>query len=156
MKKLMLALDRSPHSRRAAQYAAEIVPHLPGAVVVLFSVLRGVPYGGAESNIGAPAAAPEVHGNPDHSQEVLEIHAFLDEVASHLRRQGVPSERLQVVIKPLRRGIAHDVLDEAAKLACDTIVIGRRGLSRVGELIQGSTSREIVQKASGQAVWVIQ
>jgi nucleotide-binding universal stress UspA family protein len=154
--KLLVALDCSPHSRRAAGYAAAVVPHVPGTETVLFSVLRGVPYSEAELAAGAPSALPEVHGDEDSAREVMQVRSFLEEVASLLRAKGVPAERLQVVVKPVRRGIPQDIVDEALALGCDTIVVGRRRLSLVGELLQGSVSREVVQKGDGRAIWIVE
>lgn len=152
--KLLLAIDSSPQSRRAATYAGRLAPHVPGCEVVLFSVLSGIP---SDAPPGAvpPSEKPELHGDVDEAREFGEVQALLQEVTSLLHAEGLPANRLQTVAKPLRRGIALDILDEAAAHGCDTIVVGRRSQSRTRELLQGSISRELLQKSADLALWII-
>ncbi|MDO3378316.1 universal stress protein [Geoalkalibacter halelectricus] len=157
MLKILLALDLSPHSLRAAEYVARVAPHLDGCQVTALVVSSGIPY--SAQQVPPPQAEetePELHGDEDHLQEMREVRSLLDEVRSLLLKSGLPEERLQTRIKPLGRGIALDILDEARNHDCDTIVVGRRGLSKVKSLLLGSISSTIVQNAEGLTVWVVE
>lgn len=157
MRKVLLALDCTPYSKRAAEYLATVASHVPHCQVELFSVMTGIPYDSRELQklVGASPVPPEVHGDQDHQQELIQIRAFFEEIAELLRASGLPAERLQTVAKPIRRGVAQDIIDEALEMGCDTIVVGRRGLSLVREMLQGSVSSELIHKAQ-LAVWVIE
>jgi nucleotide-binding universal stress UspA family protein len=155
--KVLLAVDCSSYSKRAAEYLASVVPHVPACTVILFSVMTGIPYNSRELEmlVGAAPAPPEVHGDEDHQQEVGQVRGFFQEITALLTAGGFPAERLHSVAKPLRRGVAQDIIDEALETGCDTIVVGRRGLSLVREMLQGSVSSDLVHKAP-LAVWVIE
>lgn len=155
MKKVLIALDCSAPSMRAAEYAAEIVPHLPGCEVLLFSVLTGIPYGEGVLTELTGTEPVELHGDEDYRQEVDQVREFLAATARLFAERRLPEERLAALAKPLRRGIALDILDEAHANNCDTVVVGRRGLSKVKEMVIGSVSHDLVHKAEGLAIWVV-
>lgn len=157
MRKVLLAIDCTAYSKRAAEYLASIAPHVPGCEVVLFSVMTGIPYDSRELEklVTTAPPAPEVHGDEDHQQEVHQIRGFFQELGALLVASGLPAERLHTVAKPIRRGVAQDIIDEALETGCDTIVVGRRGLSLVREMLQGSVSSDLIHKAP-LAVWVIE
>lgn len=155
MKKILVALDCSLPSMRAARYAAEIASFLPECQVTLFTVLTGVPRGQKALAEVVPPGTAELHGDEDHRQELHEAENILAEASRLFSEHGFPAGRLTTLAKPLRRGIAQDLLDEAQTLGCDTIVMGRRGLSKMRQVVLGSVSRDLIQKSEGLAVWVI-
>jgi nucleotide-binding universal stress UspA family protein len=157
VRKVLLAVDCSPYSKRAAAYLAAVVPHVPECEVTLFSVMTGIPYDDRELEklVGELPEPPEVHGDEDHQQEVSQVRSFFQDITAMLTAGGFPVERLHTVAKPIRRGVALDIIDEAMETGCDTIVVGRRGLSLVREMLQGSVSSDLVHKAP-LAVWVIE
>ncbi len=155
MKKILVALDCSPASRRAAAYAADVLPSLPDCSVTLFAVLTGVPCGEEVLTELLGPEEVELHGDDDHRQELTEVKRMLSDAARLFKDRRFPIERLKLVSKPLRRGIAQDILDEAQARGCDTIVVGRRGLSMMKQVVLGSVSRDLIQKAEDLAVWVI-
>ncbi|MDO9079536.1 MAG: universal stress protein [Desulfuromonadales bacterium] len=153
MRKVLFAVDCSPASKSAAEYLATVAPHLPGCEVTLFSVMTGIPYDSRELEklSGVPI---EVHGGEDHQQEVQQVQNFFQEITTLLVDNGFPAAQLQTSAKPLRRGVALDIIDEALEQECDTIVVGRRGLTLVQEMLQGSVSHDLMHKAP-LALWVI-
>jgi nucleotide-binding universal stress UspA family protein len=157
VRKVLLAIDCSPYSKRAAEYLTTVAPHVPDCEIFLFSVMTGIPYDSREVQklVGTAPAPPEVHGDEDHQQEVKQVRGFFQEVSALLAVRGFPAERLHTIAKPIRRGVAQDIIDQAMELGCDTIVVGRRGLSLVREMLQGSVSSDLVHKAP-LAVWVIE
>ena len=50
---------------------------------------------------------------------------------------------------------AGTIIQEATEGGYSTIVVGRRGLSRIKEFIMGGVSNKIIQMAREQAVWVV-
>ena len=51
--------------------------------------------------------------------------------------------------------VAQIILYEATALHCSTIVLSRRGLSRVKEFFLGSVSNTVTKMAREMTVWVI-
>lgn len=154
MRKVLFAVDCSPPSKSAAEYLATVAPHLPGCEVTLFSVMTGIPYDSRELEKLGGSVPLEVHGGEDHQQEVQQVQNFFQEITTLLVDKGFPAAQLQTSTKPLRRGVALDIIDEALEQGCDTIVVGRRGLSLVQEMLQGSVSHDLMHKAP-LALWVI-
>lgn len=154
MPDILLALDCSPHSRRAVEYVARIAPHLPECRVTLLVVSTGIPYSAQAE--GKDKTEPELHGDEDHRQERKEVDAFLDNMEKILVDSGIAPEFLQKRVKPLARGVAHDILDEAVATDSDTLVVGRRGVSKVRALFIGSISSELIKLAEGRTVWVVE
>jgi len=154
MEKALIALDGSIHSQRALEYAAAILPHLPHCEVVLLALTGNVPEGSQALDPEAPA--PEVHGDQDHQRELERLRTALKDATAFLEHRGFPTERMRTLLLPQRTTTAEDLLAQASGQGCDTIVVGRRGLSRFKELLAGSVSSELVHQASGLAVWVIE
>jgi nucleotide-binding universal stress UspA family protein len=97
-----------------------------------------------------------VHGDEDLQAELARAQAFQQEISRLLSASGIEQERQRVFLLPQERGVARDILELADREECDTIVVGRRNLSRVQSLLLGSVSAAIVQNASGRSVWVVE
>ena len=52
--------------------------------------------------------------------------------------------------------VAHEILLECEERGHDTIVMGKRGRSRVRVFLTGSTTEKVVRYAKDRAVWVIE
>ncbi len=50
---------------------------------------------------------------------------------------------------------ANTIIEEAEKGGFDTIIVGRRGISRVEEFVMGRVSSKVIQLAKDMAVWVV-
>jgi nucleotide-binding universal stress UspA family protein len=53
------------------------------------------------------------------------------------------------------RSAAHDILEQARKMNGGTILLGRRGLSGIKELIMGCVTRKIIHNSGEISVWVV-
>lgn len=156
MKKILLALDPSPHSRRAAEYLAAVVGHLPECQVLLLVVIGRWPATVTEPVSDVPLPAPEeVHGYEDPQKELVQAQAFLSEVLRLLVQKGIDEARLQRLIIPQSRGIAQDVVAVAENEGCDTIVVGRRNFSKLESFFLRSISADMVKHAVNHTVWVV-
>lgn len=152
--KVLIALDNSPDSWRAVAYSAGIFPRLPDSEVLLLSLTPGIPSGSRQFDPASPP--PEVHGDEDHQQELKKLRGALEAAAELLIGNGMAAGRIRQSIQPVHISLGQDIVDEAEKQGCDTIVVGRRGLSLAKKLLLGSVSSEVVQKAAGLTVWVVE
>ena len=50
---------------------------------------------------------------------------------------------------------AHAIVEEAEKGKYDTILVGRRGLSKVEEFMMGRVSNRVIHMAKDKTVWVV-
>lgn len=157
MKQFLLALDPSPQSRRAAEYLAEVAGPLPGCEVLLVMVLSRWPVA-----VPAPVGdqplptAGEVHGDEDARQELAAAQAFCAEISQLFIAGGLDQTRVRRLILPQERSVAQTIIAMAENSGCDTIVVGRRNLSKVQSLLLGSVSADLVKQAVGRTVWVVE
>ena len=129
MRKLLIAVDGSQHSDRAAQFAADFTrEHGPVEVHLV--------------NVEPKPLAWQTRG-----VEPEAIRAHLADLAHHtmksahdiLKAAGVPN-RMHARIGE----VAEEVVALADKLGCDTIVLGSRGLGAIAGFSLGSISRKIL------------
>lgn len=131
VKLILLPVDGSPHSMRAAEAAIEIAKHF-GSEIVLLSCRKAL----GTMILGEPMFQGNVEKHVEKSEEILAPFIAL------LQGSGVKfSER----IIP---GRARDIIPEVAKAEhCDLIVMGKRGMSDIARLVVGSVTNKVLQIA---------
>jgi nucleotide-binding universal stress UspA family protein len=127
-KRILVATDGSAHSRRAALAAAELARAL-GASLTLLAVYK-VP--------------PGFEGEPDYSRDLdaalRETHARLEtEAAAILADGGPPAEPEAIGGSQPEQAI----VDATASGQYDLLVMGTRGLGRLGTTFLGSVSAHV-------------
>jgi nucleotide-binding universal stress UspA family protein len=78
-----------------------------------------------------------------YRKELIDCGFSGDDVAVRLQERFCPS-------------MAECILAEGETLRCDTIVVGRQGISRSEEFLFGSISSKIVTHARNRTVWVVE
>jgi nucleotide-binding universal stress UspA family protein len=138
---ILVAIDGSEHSRRAALFAHDLAQQVKARITLLFVLEppRMLP-------IGFMDAAAITSPHPD-AKDIERVQHLLDEVAADLPKAQV--EKQVEVGHP-----ADAIVAVAQKLGVDLIVVGARGLSRGGKWLMGSVSDKVVQHA-GRPVTVV-
>jgi nucleotide-binding universal stress UspA family protein len=80
---------------------------------------------------------------------------FMHEAVDTLERAGYNRDRISTTIRSGAASRAKAIIEEARNSGCGSILIGRRGLSRVEEFFMGRVSRKVLQLAKWNAVWVV-
>jgi nucleotide-binding universal stress UspA family protein len=146
-KKVLLAVDASENSRKAVNYVGTVAA-ASEAEITLFHVVRKFGY------LDDP--------NLRHS----EIEGFWEEVKSDIPRMfrsyrvslekaGISALRISSEVmldSPSRSG---EIIREAREGAYGTIVIGRRGLSKVRDFLMGRVTSKVLTQAEDFAVWIV-
>ncbi len=83
------------------------------------------------------------------------IAAAFDEAVERLAESGIPRNHISTQIITGSESRAGTIVDEAGQDGYGTIVLGRRGLSRVKDFSMGRVSNKVIQIAKGHAVWVV-
>jgi nucleotide-binding universal stress UspA family protein len=126
--RILVATDGSAHSRRAALAAAELARAL-GASLTLLAVYQ-VP--------------PGFEGEPDYSRDLdaalRETHALLETEAAAILTAGGPPAEPEAIggSQP-----EQTIVDATASGQYDLVVMGTRGLSRLGTTFLGSVSAHV-------------
>ncbi len=137
-KRIVLAYDGSTHAKRALDAAIEIATKFGAAL----DVVQVVTHAHAPEAVAAFARAEQVE-NPDQIELAKCAASNLAPAATQARKKGVKSVNVEV----LRGEAAGETLNYARANGADLIVLGRRGLSRVGGLMLGSVSAKIAGQA---------
>jgi len=152
-KNILIAVDGSEQAFEAVRYVAGLVPP-DRARVTLYHVLNRVP----ESYL-------DLEAHPGFRSQVIGVHAwefqqrklvqdFMERARKLLRNAGYPKDSIVPVLKDREVGVARDIIREARN-GYDALFVGRKGLSRVKDLLFGSVANKIVNRLSEVPVWVI-
>jgi len=119
-RKILVPVDGSDHSKRALQEAIRLAKMTQGTIT-LIHVAPG------KYSVSQPA---------NHGQLIL------DEGKKIVQAEGVPAETLLLEGK-----VVEDIVRVAKEGVFDLIIIGARGLSKFEELVLGSISHGVTEKA---------
>jgi nucleotide-binding universal stress UspA family protein len=135
--RILLAVDGSASSRLAVDHLGG-TGYLAGHPVEVLAVGPAIPS-------STPVAAPDLSGAlaADHAARVSEsrerTEATAATAAEDLRRDGLTVRWSISAGDP-----AHEIIDAAASLGCDLIVMGSRGLTGVQRILLGSVARNVL------------
>jgi len=130
MKTILIPVDGSAHSVRALEVAKSMCGDAGGANLHVITV-----------------QPPIVSGNVSRFISAEDLKAFYEEEGrkalapvKHLLDQTGATCTDKIIVGP----IAESIVDYAREHGCDHIVMGTRGLGRVGGLILGSVAMKVI------------
>lgn len=154
--KTLIAMDNSQGAAKALEYAGGLL-NTRNVQLLLLYVSRGL--GFFPAGYGPFLLPDEESELLEHEREALEAaegrmeQRFRDCIRT-LEGQGADVSRISTkIVRSHSRSSA--IIEVAENEGCGTIVVGRRGLSRVEEFIMGRVSSKVLQLAKNMAVWVV-
>ncbi len=156
--KFLVALDTSEGAMLAVDYVAKMVGCSPRFEVTLFHVVRGFDI--FHQAIGKPAARDPDGLWQERLAKELEragsgIEDVFAEATGRLLDAGMEPAHVSRKVAKGASSRAGAILDEAERGGFDTVVVGRRGLSRVQEFFMGRVSNKVIHLAKDKTVWVV-
>jgi len=84
--------------------------------------------------------------------------ALLQKATSLLSRAGVQPDSMETLVHQSvnHEDLIDDILEAAKEKKCQTIVVGRSSFSWIKEMLNRHLADELVRKASGVTIWVVQ
>ena len=153
MKKIMIAVDDSLHSKNAVHYAAHISVWVKNMSYVLF---HAQPMLSQYLEDEARTDSKSLNQlNRIKAKNIEASHQLLEQYKSQMVQTGIEESQIQIVTHPANLGIAKDILEYALKGQYDALVLGRRGISGVIEYYMGSVSSNIVHNSRVTPIWVV-
>jgi nucleotide-binding universal stress UspA family protein len=142
---VLCAVDFSPESEHAAQYAADLAGAW-GADLLLLHVLEDVAYAHSPLAEQSPVASASLSRSADAHR--AEAERDLASLAARLQARPSASADGTRVRTRLGEGTPYAVVVEtAAHLGADAIVIGTRPRSRLSRALLGSVAERVVRLA---------
>jgi nucleotide-binding universal stress UspA family protein len=145
---ILAAVDESENSCRAVDYLARWAACYEAVRIVLVNVVKEP----------SQDVLPDRDERQKYMKEKLEAGtALLARVRETLESAGVPDTRIAAKTLPCvpPATVADTLLEEKAGDAYDTIVLGRRGVSKREEYIFGSVATSLIREASDVSIWVV-
>jgi nucleotide-binding universal stress UspA family protein len=149
-KGVLIGLDSSKGALRAVDHAGFMLSGTDCPITLFHTKGKLKSFVPAEILKEAPeleALWKEVEGD--------QASPFIEKAKEMLLTAGIEDSRISVKILDGSGSAANDLKKAAKRYDCGTIVLGRRGLTGVKELIMGSVSRKILENFSGMAVWIV-
>ena len=158
---VLIAVDGSRNSRRAVEYAGRVFAPNPEARLVLFQILPAISRMNLDKEEiktidSRKAERPDLAGLYWRAEDEEEMNKFFGEAKDLLVKTGVKPDQIKSKFGVKKAEIADGILEEAELGNYDTLILGRRGLSRVREVFSGSVSTKVVREARSCAVIVVE
>ena len=156
-RKLLIVVDESLATRKALQYVAQMAAGRPNVRVCLGHALPSPPSELVEFR-GAEKTRLRAYKSRWMSADAKTEQRVLDRANAVLRQGGIARAAVEAHFCYLVDGsrATQEILKLAHMRKCDTVVIGRKSLSWLGELIHGDPAEELVRKAKGFTIWIVE
>jgi nucleotide-binding universal stress UspA family protein len=156
--KFLVSMDTSEGAMLAANYLANMLGRSPHCQVTLFHVERGLDiFHQRRGKIPVQTADKAWKERLEKEWEQAEcgIESVFAEATDCLLKTGMTPARVCQKIVKGPSNPSSVIVDEAELGGYDTVVVGRRGLSKVQEFFMGRVSNKVIHLAKDKAVWVI-
>jgi nucleotide-binding universal stress UspA family protein len=153
---IMLAVDGSAGSFRAADHLSFMVGGNPSAKITIFHVTPSVTNCFA---LDSDANAKPTEADEKELEEILKSgdKKSMDIFLAHARRMfaeaGLSEDQVTLKVVSSKGGIGKQVMREFKNGKYGALVIGRRGINK--SFFMGSVSDYVLNKASDGAVWLV-
>ena len=94
-----------------------------------------------------------IEGEFQMAEEAMKMVS--EESLDRFKKAGLELDKVTTKIVTGATSRAKAIVEEAKDGGYGTIVVGRRGLSRVAEFFMGRVSNKVMQLAKEMAVWVV-
>ncbi len=148
--KILIAMDSSDSAMRAVDHVCGMA-NVKNHQINLIHVVRGI----SVSSAGHEQIFPE-----GYRQRLLEeaenvITPAFEDATARLKAAGVRNDRIGTKIISGVASRAGAIIEEARRGGFGTIVVGRKGLSKVEEFDVGRVTYKLTQMAQNMALWVV-
>lgn len=137
--RILLAVDGSACSDRATELVASL-PLPPGSAVRVVAVLQ--PYADVLALTYAAAGDYSGQMESDEERDARHLREAIGRAETTLRRDGLAVDGVLIRGRP-----ASSIVDEAAGMNADLVVVGSRGHGTIATMVLGSTAAEVVDHA---------
>ncbi len=156
--RILACLDGSEESMLCLPHLADVVDNSRSLEITLFHAVRSFRsfrnfMREVFSSEGDKTAMEKIDEELDNA--AAQMGPSFEKARATLISHGVDPARIS---EKIARGVSNSaqaIIDEAEKGGYDTIIVGRRGLSKVEEFIMGRVSSRVIHMVKDKTVWVV-
>jgi nucleotide-binding universal stress UspA family protein len=152
-KKILIAVDASVYSSNTLHYIEQLFKDVKD---IHFHLLSAIPCSSLQAGhewLDDLELLSKL--SPAARKRYTAAKKYMNESVERLDRHGISKNQITTEIKLSRTNVASDIIDVARKGLYDALVIGRRGVSKLEELIMGSVSRTVFEKCHDMPIWIV-
>jgi nucleotide-binding universal stress UspA family protein len=155
--KILLSLDGSEPSMRAVRYVADLLNNRPDVLITLFHVLMPIPPSLLEGSTEYEKELKRQRADWVKDEKAVENKLFTP-AREILQQGGFRKDQIRTKCRTSvhEPDVAYEILLECQKGNYDTVVMGKRGKSRIQTFQTGSVTEKIFRHAKVKALWVIE
>ncbi|MDY6988461.1 MAG: universal stress protein [Thermodesulfobacteriota bacterium] len=151
--KILLAVDGSDWSMEAVRHVAKVVAR-QRAFVVLFHVKKHAELSYKDMGTHPLFRVQSVDLAALEGTQKRAMEQFMKRGRQIFLDAGFPEEAVRVQIRKKRASVVRDIVEES-KEGYTTIVVGRKGLSRLRDAVLGNVTARLLQKRAHVPIWII-
>lgn len=154
--KLLVVVDESPATKKALEYVARIVARRTNFQICLAHSVMAPPRELIEFR-GPEKRRLRAYKSRWIAASQMTEQRTLERANAVLRRNGIARGAMEAHYCYLVDGThaTNAILDLARTQKCDTLVIGRKSLTWLRELIDEDPAEELVRRGKGLTIWVV-
>ncbi len=146
-RKILVAVDSTLTAQKALGYVVDICSSLPGCVLCLLHVYPEPP-----PNYYAGGGSLDAY----RQERGAVAERIFQEAGRILRTAGIPAEAVRTTCRMADHAtISQAILAVQAEGGFDTVVVGKRGISKAEEFLFGSISSDLVHHARDFTLWIV-
>lgn len=160
MERFLIAMDCTPGFLKSIDYINRVLKGAVQAQIVLFHVIPAVSPNLLKRDEvqrleRVHEECPALRGYFWKQEDEDQMNRAFDEARRLLLESSFSDTQVRTHFSVESTEIAQVILNNARELGCSTIVMERKRLSRVKELLLGSVTSTLVKLARGITVWVV-
>jgi len=152
-KNILVAVDASVYSSNTLYYIESLFKDVKGIHFHLLSAITCSSLQAGQEWLDDLELLSKL--TPEARKRYAAAKKYMNESADRLDRRGISKDQVTTEIKLSRTNVASDIIDVARKGLYDAVLIGRRGVSKLEELIMGSVSSTVFEKCHDMPIWIV-
>ncbi|MBF0552381.1 MAG: universal stress protein [Deltaproteobacteria bacterium] len=150
---ILIAVDGSDQSFEVVRYVGRIIP--PGrARLTLLHIAHEIPESFWDMELNPQLPQNENWARSLTAPQRRIIDDFLDRTRQELHELGHQDGLVTALVKKRQAGVARDIIKEARQ-GYQALVLGRRGASRLPDLVFGSVAGKLMDRLTDVTLWVV-
>lgn len=150
-KKILVAVDGSVYSSNSVDYLIRLFKEDSNLTIQLLSAVSA----GSSDQNWMLDVDPLRGDTPAVELRKAKARRYLEDARARLLRNGFTEEQVECSVESYSTSIATSIHHHANQGIYDGLLIGRRGVGKVGEMFMGSVSADLITKCHEVPLWII-